>query len=87
MVPVRPASPALAGPRNLQIQVVPQKYDVQAGIRSLFVGLAFAAIAGYHGYQRNSSLLWAAVWATGGFICPVVTLPIAIHQGFANRKG
>jgi hypothetical protein len=59
--------------------------DVQAAVRSLLVGLAFAAIAGYHGYRRNGSVFWALSWAAGGFVCPVVTVPMAISQGFAQK--
>jgi hypothetical protein len=86
MVPVRPNPPVVAGPEPLKVTVLPQK-DVQKATRSLLVGLAFAAVAGFHGYKRSGgSWLWALVWATGGFTCPLVTIPIAVHQGYGNRK-
>jgi hypothetical protein len=81
-------TPALpSGPLPLKTQVVPESYDTQEGVRALLVGLFFAALAGYHGYQRNKSLAWAAPWAVAGFVCPVVTLPFAISQGYGKRKG
>ena len=86
LVPARRSMP-LSGPAPLRTTVVPRPYDAQKGVRSLLIGLAFAALAGYHGYRRNASLLWALTWAAGGFVCPIVTIPIAIHQGFAKKKG
>jgi hypothetical protein len=60
--------------------------DVKAAVRALFVGLAFAAFAGYHGYRRNSdSVFWGLAWAAGGFICPIVTAPFAISQGYGKK--
>lgn len=78
----------LSGPVPLRTTVVknPEPYDVQKGIRVLLVALLGAAIAGYHGYRRNDSAFWGAMWAAGGFVCPVVTLPFAISQGYGKRK-
>jgi hypothetical protein len=85
LVPARPYMP-LSGPVPLQTRVVPQPYDVQKGVRSLLIGLLAAAAAGYHGYRRNDSWFWAALWAAAGFTCPVVTLPFAISQGFGKKS-
>jgi hypothetical protein len=86
LAPPRRSMP-LSGPAPLRTTVVPQTYDAQKGVRSLLIGLAFAAVAGFHGYRRNSSVIWALIWAAGGFVCPIVTIPIAIHQGFGKKKG
>jgi hypothetical protein len=59
--------------------------EIQRGVRALLVGLVFAALAGYHGYRRNGSIFWGLAWAAGGFVCPVVTLPIAVSQGFGKK--
>ena len=82
---VRPANalPVKARPPVLKVREEPV---VAEGMPALVIGLLGAAVAGYHGYARNESWGWAALWATGGFVCPVVTLPLAIHQGYANRK-
>ncbi len=62
--------------------------DVQTAVRAFLVGVFFAALAGYHGYRRNNdSVLWGLSWAAGGFVCPVVTVPFAVSQGFAKKKG
>ena len=38
----------------------------------------------YHGYARNGSLLWGAVW---GLLVPnIIGLPLALIQGFAKTK-
>jgi len=51
----------------------------------VIIALLAAAIAGYHGYKRNSSSkLWGALWAVGGAMCPAVTLPFVFSQGFAK---
>jgi len=51
----------------------------------VIVTLVAAAVAGFHGYKRNSgSKGWAAAWALGGALCPSVTLTFVFSQGFAK---
>ena len=46
------------------------------------------AAVSYHGYKRHrGSVPWGAVWATGGLLCPSVTMAFALTQGYATRKG
>jgi len=75
----------LARPAPLKTTIVP-RYDTAKGVRSLVIGLVAAVASGYHGYRRNDSWLWAALWAAAGFAFPVVTLPFAISQGFGSRS-
>lgn len=85
LVPVQRAPMTLSGPPLLPTTVVPESVDPKKAVRALLVGLAFAGIAGYHGYKRNDSALWGLAWAVGGFVCPVVTLPFAFSQGFGKK--
>lgn len=48
--------------------------------------IAAAALAAYHGYRRNSSIGWAVVWAFLGSSFPIITLPVALAQGFGQPK-
>jgi hypothetical protein len=75
----------LSGPAPLKTTEVAPPYDTDKGVRALLIGLVAAAAAGYHGYRRNGSWVWAALWAAAGFTCPVVTLPFAISQGFGKK--
>lgn len=50
------------------------------------LALLSAAASGYHGYRRNQSIGWAAVWFALGSIFPVVTPVIALAQGFGQKK-
>lgn len=36
--------------------------------------------AAYHGYMRNKSVLWAIGWYVGGFLFPLITVPVAVAQ-------
>lgn len=55
-----------------------------------FWGLVSAAGAGagaYHGYKRNEAdnpVAWALWWGLWGAVIPIVTVPIALAQGFAE---
>lgn len=85
LVPVQRAPVTLSGPTTLSTKEVPRPEDPQRAIRALLVGLAFASVAGFHGYKRNDSVLWGLAWAAGGFVCPIVTLPFAFSQGFGRK--
>lgn len=59
--------------------------------RPLKVAWALASVAGaaagaYHGYRRNDSVGWALVWAFCGSVAPIITVPIALAQGFGEEK-
>lgn len=50
-------------------------------LRGAAVGLAI-----YHGYRRNHSIGWALVWGLLGSAFPLVTVPVALAQGFGQPK-
>lgn len=40
----------------------------------------------YHGYKRTGSLIWALVYGLAGKWFPAVSVPVALAQGFGERK-
>lgn len=51
-----------------------------------YLSVPSAAICAYHGYKRNKSIFWAAMWAMGGSAAPVFWPVIAFAQGFGKEK-
>lgn len=51
--------------------------------------LQYAAIgaAAYHGYKRNKSVGWAIGWAIFAGLAPVITVAVALAEGFGKPKG
>lgn len=47
--------------------------------------IASAAASAYHGYRRNQSIGWAAVWFGAGIVFPLFTPVIAVAQGFGRE--
>lgn len=76
--PPASASAPSASPSNLQT----------AG--SMIASLAWTAAAGastYHGYKRNDGAFGGtALWFLGGIFVPIITVPLALAQGFGKRK-
>ena len=48
------------------------------------LSLAGMGAGAYHGYKRDNSIGWAIVWALLGGLFPVITVPVAIAQGFGK---
>lgn len=51
------------------------------------IGTLAGAAGIYHGYKRNDSIGWALWWGLMGAAFPIITIPIALAQGFGERKG
>ena len=47
---------------------------------------AGTAASAYHGWKRNESIGWAIVWGAAGALAPIITVPVAIAQGFSKKK-
>jgi hypothetical protein len=60
--------------------------QIAAGIWGL-ASIAGTALGAYHGYKRNNSIGWGLWWGLMGGMFPVVTVPLALAQGFAKRRG
>jgi len=62
------------------------KFRISANTWNGILTLASAAASAYHGYRRNQSIPWAAVWFAFGTIFPIFTSVIALAQGYAKPK-
>lgn len=51
------------------------------------VSMLAGGAAAYHGYKRTGSIGWAVGWALLGSLVPIVTIPVALAQGFGKKKG
>lgn len=51
------------------------------------LSLASGAVSGYHGYKRNKSIWWSAVWFAAGTVFPIFVPVVAVAQGFSKPKG
>ena len=40
----------------------------------------------YHGYKRTGSLVWALIYGLAGRWVPVVAVPVALAQGYGEKK-
>lgn len=47
-------------------------------------GIAGSALGAYHGYARNDSVGWAIAWGLLGGVFPLLTIPVALAQGFGD---
>lgn len=56
-----------------------------AGIVWSLLSTAGVAASAYHGYKRHDSIGWAVLWAIAGGLIPIVTVPVALAQGFGKK--
>jgi hypothetical protein len=64
----------------------PSSFSLRDTINSEPVSTASAILLTYHGYRRTGSIFWALVWGAMGKWKPVYTMPVAVAQGFGQRK-
>jgi len=57
-------------------------WQIAYGVASL----AGTGLGAYHGYKRNDSVGWAIGWALLGGLFPIIVLPVAFAQGFAEPE-
>lgn len=50
------------------------------------LGLAGTGLGAYHGYKRTGSIGWAIGWALLGGLFPIITIPVAVAQGFGRPE-
>jgi hypothetical protein len=63
-----------------------QEMSLHDKLNSDPVTTAAAAAMAYHGYKRTGSLTWALVYALAGKWFPIEAVPIALAQGFGQKK-
>jgi len=49
------------------------------------LSVAGGALSAYHGYKRNDSVGWAIGWGLLGAWFPIITVPVALAQGYGKR--
>jgi hypothetical protein len=65
---------------------VPATTSLHDFVTSDTVSTAATLAMTYHGYKRTGSLIWALVYGLAGRWVPVVAVPVAMAQGFGERK-
>jgi hypothetical protein len=63
-----------------------QPFNLREAITSEPVKTASAIALTYHGYRRTGSIVWALVYGLMGRWIPVVSVPIALAQGYGEKK-
>ena len=81
-------SPALASSRDARRSPRFGQAVSDQTLQRVGAGLAVAgaALGAYHGYKRDDSVGWAIWWSLMGGLVPIVTIPIALAQGFGQPK-
>ena len=63
----------------------PDMKDVWAAVAAVAMGAS-----AYHGYKRNepggNPVAWALWWGFWGALIPIITVPVALAQGFAEPE-
>lgn len=49
------------------------------------LGLAGLSAGLYHGWKRTHSTAWTIIWGLAGAWFPVITIPVAVIQGFGKK--
>lgn len=61
-------------------------FNLSDAINSPTVSTAAALALTFHGYRRTGSLIWALVYGIAGKVFPIEAVPIALAQGFGQKK-
>lgn len=83
---IRNALVPLSAVADEDFQGNPDMKDVWAAAAAVAMGAS-----AYHGYKRNepggNPVAWALWWGFWGALLPIITVPIALAQGFAKPAG
>lgn len=63
-----------------------QPFNLRRVVTSEPVKTASAIALTFHGYRRTGSIVWALLYGLAGRVVPVAAVPIALAQGFGQRK-
>lgn len=63
-------------------------YEESPGVATTWMALsaASAGLSAYHGYKRNLSVGWAIVWGLAGSAFPLISVAVALAQGYGKPK-
>jgi hypothetical protein len=68
-------------------QPAPDKeFSLRDTINGPTVSTGAAIALTYHGYRRTGSLVWALIYGLAGKVFPIEAVPIAVAQGFGQKK-
>ena len=62
-------------------------FSVKAVADDPNVKLASGIALAYHGYRRTGKVTWALIYGLMGRWFPMEAVPIAVAQGFGQKKG
>lgn len=68
------------------------KFQGNPGMKDVWAAVAAVAMgaSAYHGYKRNepggNPVAWALWWGFWGALIPIITVPVALAQGFAKPE-
>lgn len=63
-----------------------EEFNLRDTINGPTVSTGAAIALTYHGYKRTGSLVWALIYGLAGKVFPIEAVPIAVAQGFGQRK-
>lgn len=63
-----------------------EPFNLRHAVASPSVKTGAAIALTYHGYRRTGSILWALAYGLAGRLVPVVAVPVAVAQGFGEKK-
>jgi hypothetical protein len=61
-------------------------FNLRDKLTSEPVKTASAIALTFHGYRRTGSLVWALIYGLAGRLVPVAAVPIALAQGYGQKK-
>lgn len=59
---------------------------LRSALTSEPVKTASAIALTFHGYRRTGSIVWALLYGLAGRVVPVAAVPIALAQGYGQKK-
>lgn len=62
------------------------KFSLHDALTSDNMSTAAMVAMAYHGYKRTDSILWALFYALAGREFPLESVPVALAQGFGQKK-
>jgi len=66
--------------------VAPPAPSLRDTLNSDPVSTVAAVALVYHGYKRTGSIFWALIYGLAGKVFPIESVPIALAQGFGQKK-
>ncbi len=72
--------------QELGADAAPATMSLSSAISSPSVKTVSGIALVYHGYKRTGSIFGALIYGLAGRLVPVVAVPVAMAQGFGEKK-